>query len=299
MRETSRPSTWTQCLRRTCGAILWRAGIVVCVLGALAGSALGDRVDDLVRQLKSDPDYKVRLSAAINLGKIGDKRAVPALVDALVDADKTVRGVSAAALGKLVDSAVDAQVRGRALAELERVAKSDADAFVRSQAQKSFDALKGLKETGGGGKAVYVEIGPMSDVSKQGGAALLPMMQATVAKSIRKKAPTYLTQWPSGKSPSKVELTRAGTPAAFYLDGTLTAMDVKTKGSLAEVSCNVSLLLATFPEKSMFGFVKGGAQVQTGTTDRQVSEAKEDCVGAVLESLVERQVMPTIQAKVP
>jgi hypothetical protein len=291
----TRTSSWHGKRRAILGAVAWCA----LVLGLAPGLARADKVDDLVRQLKSEPDYKVRLSAAINLGKIGDKRAVPSFIDALTDADKTVRGVSAAALGKLVDSAVDRPVRDRALGELARVAKSDADAFVRSQAQKSFDALKGLSETGGGGKAVYVEIGPMADTSKQGGPTFLPMMQDTVAKTIRKKAPHYLTKWPSGKSPSKAELSRAGTPAAFYLDGTLTTMDVKTKGSLAEVSCNVSLLLATFPEKSMFAFVKGAAQVQTGTTEKQLDEAKQDCVGAVLENLVERQVMPTIQAKVP
>ena len=82
-------------------------------------------------------------------------------------------------------------------------------------------------------------------------------------------------------------------------DGTLTTLETRRTGSLAEVSCNVSMVIASFPEKSMFGFLKGGAAVQTGASDRAIDEAKADCVGAVLEDLVARQVVPTIQGRVP
>src|SRR5262245_9914124 len=113
---------------------------IVALLGLafafFAPPARADKVDDLLRPLQRDPDYKVRLSAALNLGKIGNPKAVAALTGALRDADKTVRGVSAAALGKLVDQRVAPPIRDRAIAELERVSRSDGDSFVRSQAKK-------------------------------------------------------------------------------------------------------------------------------------------------------------------
>ncbi|MBI4509867.1 MAG: HEAT repeat domain-containing protein [Deltaproteobacteria bacterium] len=264
--------------------------------------AVADRVDDLVRQLRSDPDYKVRLSAALNLGKIGDKRAVPPLVDALKDGDKTVRGVASAALGRLVDGTVDATHRNRAISELERVAKNDPDAFVRGQAQKSFDSLKGLgggAKLGEGTKGVYVEVGPMADTSKQGGSGILLAMRQAVENALKKKAPSYSTRWPGGKSPTKAELSKAGTHAAFYVDGTLTKVDVKKTGNMAEVSCKISLVLATYPEKSMFGFASGAAAVEAEASDKDIDEAKRECVGAVLEDMVANKVVPTMQQRVP
>ena len=96
--------------------------VVAFVVGVAAWGRLAhaDKVDDLSRQLRGDPDYKVRLSAALNLGKLGDRRGVPALIDGLEDTDRTVRGVAAAALGKLVDASVAADVAARAIAALER-----------------------------------------------------------------------------------------------------------------------------------------------------------------------------------
>lgn len=266
------------------------------------GVATADKVDDLVRQLRRDPDYKVRLSAALNLGKIGDPRAVPALTEALRDSDKTVRGVAAAALGKLVDRRVPAKERAAAIAELERVLRADPDAFVRSQARKSYDILKNLGDgapSTAPAAGIYVEVGPMSDSTRQGGPKLLTAMRTTISKTIRSKGTDLVTEWPSGRSPTKADLSRAGTRAAYYVDGTLTTLDVKKTGSMAEVTCNVSLVLATYPDKAMFGFLKGGAQVQTGATERDIDEGKQDCVGAVLEDIVARQVVPTIRSRTP
>ena len=281
--------------------ILLGIALVLCGLVVRVGTARADKVDDLMRQLKGDADYKVRLSAALNLGKIGDKRAIGPLTDALDDKDKTVRGVAAAALGKLVDGSVDAAVRDRAIKTLERVAKNDPDNFVKGQAQKSFTSLKGL--LGGGGSTgpgpaaggIYVNIGPMSNSTKLG-AALLPVMRTTIEKTMNKKAPAIVTQWPGGKLPSAADLTKAGM-TGFYVDGTLTTLDVKKTGSTAEVGCNVSLIIGSFPSKAMFAFPKGGAAVQTGTSQKDIDEAAQDCVTAVLADNVARFVVPTIQQR--
>src|SRR5262244_2800542 len=103
--------------------------------------AWADKVDDLAQKLRSDPDYKVRLSAALNLGKLADVRAVGALIDGVGDADKSVRAVSAAALGRVVDGGVAPADRERAVAALDNAAHNDPDPGVRSQAQKSWESL--------------------------------------------------------------------------------------------------------------------------------------------------------------
>ena len=57
------------------------------------------------------------------------------------------------------------------------------------------------------------------------------------------------------------------------------------------------MILASYPERSMFGFLNGGAMVQAGSSSRDIEFAKEDCVSAVVESLVGTKIIPTINTR--
>lgn len=279
-------------------ALMIRAVLVpLAVVALLLGGARADKVDRLSRQLTSAKDDKVRLSAALSLSKLGDERAIPALLEALGDKNRSVRGVSAAALAKVVGASTSKKVRRRVLAALERSGTRDRDAFVRKQAKKAYTSISRARETAPARSAAggtYVHIGAMS-AETDGGAAMRKLMQKTAAKTFAKRAGDMTTEWPGG-APSRRELS-ARNVNAFHVDGTLNRLDVRTSGGTATVSCQVSMLLATYPEKSMFGFLKGGAQVQSGTSDRDVRYAREDCVAAVVEDLIARKIIPTIEAR--
>ncbi|RMH44589.1 MAG: HEAT repeat domain-containing protein [Deltaproteobacteria bacterium] len=261
-----------------------------------SGTARADKVDTLIRRMLEADDYKLRLSAALNLQKTGDPRAIPAYIRALADRDKTVRGVAAASLGKMITAATPAAVRKTAADALARVAKSDDNAFVRKQAQKAYDAIAAI-EGGGAAAKVYVDLGPMAD-DAGAGAAMVAMMRTTAAKTFAKHATGMTTKWPGGKRPSKRALRKAGA-AGFYVDGTITKLDVQARGASAVVSCKVSMLLASYPEKSMFGFLKGSAKVQASNSAKDIGYAKQDCVAAVVEDLVRRKIIPTIASRTP
>ena len=90
----------------------------------------------------------------------------------------------------------------------------------------------------------------------------------------------------------------SGTALAVSdVDGTLTDVGVKEKGNSAVISCKISMLIATYPEKSMFGFLNGGASVQASSSPDDVELAKQDCVVAVVEDLVTKKIIPTIQTR--
>jgi HEAT repeat protein len=105
------------------------------------GSARADRLDNLATILQTSPGLKVRISAALSLLSLGDQRALEPLVAALQDRDKSVRAVSASALGKLVDGRTDARTRVLVLKKLKHASLGDTSAFVRRQALQSYEAI--------------------------------------------------------------------------------------------------------------------------------------------------------------
>ena len=92
-------------------------------------------IERLVAALEGDSHYKVRLQAAILLGRTGQKRAYNPLKRALAeDAHYTVRAAAALGLANL-----DAP---RAATAIVRAAGTDAEEFVRQKAMQALDKLE-------------------------------------------------------------------------------------------------------------------------------------------------------------
>jgi hypothetical protein len=261
------------------------------VLMLLAAPARADNVDRLIKQLDESSDYKVRLSAALNLAKLNNQRAIPSFIKALSDDDKTVRGAAAAALGKLVDGTTKADMRKKALAALEKATK-DANSFVSNQAKKSRDLIAALEAdtaappSGG----IYIDVGGMS---AEGNDAVKKLMRQTTLDAIGKASKIVVTKWTGGKAPTEKQLASASTDG-YHVDGTLNELKATPKGSATIVSCKVNMYIATYPKKSAFGFLNGGASVQASSDPDDIQLAKEDCVAAVVEDLVKKKIVPTI-----
>jgi len=141
-----------------------RKGQVLALLLVVAVSArvvgADARVDELCRAVTDDNNYKVRVQAALVLGKLGDPRAVQPLIKALGDQNKSVRGIAASALGQLGDAA--------AVDPLRDLLRHESDSFVRGQAEKAMAALSG---GGAGGKhaKIYVNFGAFGGGVKSAG----------------------------------------------------------------------------------------------------------------------------------
>jgi hypothetical protein len=284
------------------------AGLRAAMIAALlvvwthGAPAHADNVDELRQQLESGDSDKVRLSAALNLTKLGDPRAIPPLAKALGnDRNEAVRGAAAVGLGELVNDKIKSNIKNLAVASLKKAAASDPSHLVRDQAD---NALKAIGVTGtsqvqtppsakGG---IYVNIGPMA--SKTGSAAndakFKALMVKIATKTMEKVASNMAITWPGGV-PTQAQL-QAKSTMGFYVDGTVNELKVKQSGSSATVSCKINMLLASFPDKSIFGLLNGGASVQaSGSAD--IALAGEDCVSAVIEDLIAKKIVPTITSK--
>jgi len=299
--------TSSRVFRTARAACLRVASIAALLVGLARGTpARADNVDDLSKQLANDSSDKVRLSAAINLTKLGDPRAILPLVKALGnDTEATVRGAAAVGLGELVNDKTKASIKNLASKALQNAASSDSSKLVRGQADQALKAI-GVAGTpapvqkpppAAGGGAIYVNIGPMS--SKTGNTAIDTKLKALMVKAATNKmgkvASNMALTWPGGV-PTQAQLAAKSTQG-FYVDGTLNDLKVQQSGSSATISCKISMLLASFPDKSIFGLLNGGASVQAGGSANDIALAQEDCVSAVVEDLIAKKIVPTIITK--
>lgn len=286
---------------------LFRIATLAALVIALTRStpARADNVTDLIKQLDGGSSDKVRLSAAVNLTKLDDQRAILPLAKALGnDSNENVRGTAALGLGSLVTDTTKGSVKKLAVSALKQAAAQDASQIVKDEANKALKAIgvpgaaPSPPASGGGGHAVYVNIGPMS--SKTGNAASDPKLKALMGKvatkTMQKVASSMAITWPGGV-PTQAQLDAKAT-MGFYVDGTVNELKVKESGSSSTISCKISMLLASFPDKSIFGLLNGGASVQASGSATDIALASEDCISAVVEDLIAKKIVPTINTKV-
>ncbi|MCA9673163.1 MAG: AgmX/PglI C-terminal domain-containing protein [Myxococcales bacterium] len=113
------------------------AASVACAALCFSGRAEADSVMELIGVMQASEHYKERVTAVIGLARLRSPRSVPALLAQLEDKHHAVRGVVAAALGKIGDR--------RALETLRALAASDKNTFVRRQAKRAIRAIERAK----------------------------------------------------------------------------------------------------------------------------------------------------------
>jgi hypothetical protein len=213
------------------------------ILGILTASspARADRVDELCRSLTTDPSWRVRLQAAVVLGKLKDARAVPSLLRALGDENETVRGLSAQVLGELGDES--------AKGSLER-AKRDPSTFVRDKATAALARLStppAPAHAASSPGALHVEIGGIGVKAQH----VSPQMAIRLKEFIIREL---------NKTPG---LTLEGKPiSGFLIDSSITNVSRRTTPEWVEITCEISFVVGRLPSRAMVMMTSGGATVQ-------------------------------------
>lgn len=250
----------------------WKRALVGMLMGVWVGvmppAAHADKVDDLSKILREDSSYKVRVQAALVLGKLGERRAVPALALALADPNNTVRAVAAQALGRLgAPEAAD---------HLKRALKLEKDGFVRSQLERALAGL-GREATGdsGGKGRIYIEFGSFSGGSRSAGPEVLKALRAALQEKLGGLGSLTFELTPS----EKANFAKTGR-LGFLIDGNVSQLDESTVGGAVEVNCDVKVMVARWPSKSIIMWTSAGAAVQGGSRPQDKEVARRDCLDA-------------------
>ena len=216
---------------------------LLCTVFLAAAPARADRVDELSVVAANDSSWRVRLQAVVVLGKLHDRRAVPALMRALADPVETVRGMAAEVLGNLGDQS--------AIAALDR-SRRDPSAFVRNAAATAFYKLKGAPSEPVAARPapgrVHVEVGGIG--------AKTALASPELKQRLREFITRELQHTPG--------VTLDGAPLnGFLIDSAITSISKRNTPEGIEISCEISLIVGKLPSKAMVMMTSGGASVQT------------------------------------
>lgn len=195
---------------------------------AAAAHTPPDSLETTITTLAQAHNEKVRVQAALVLGRMRDPRGIPALTRALSDRSAVVRAVVAQVLGDLAAES--------ARPALEVATRDDSPLVRRHAAQ----ALRQLVRAA---PRHVLAVNPMGDRTGRASPALRERMRRAVVAELTA---------PAGHP----------WPGSFTIDGAIRALEVKQGRLEVEVRCDVQLILSTHPGQAIVLMSSGEATVQ-------------------------------------
>jgi hypothetical protein len=241
---------------------------------AIPSAAFAGKVEDLSRMLLDhDNNYKIRVQAAQLIGKLGDPAGVGPLARALKEDDnKTVRWMAVHALSRLGNPA--------AIPVLKSLLTREQDPSVRAQAEK---ALASLAEPGGapgsapGAKKgkIFLTFGSFKGGTHAADAGSLEVLRTALRRELGKlPTVTFSTEGADEKN------FGSSGQVGFLIDGNVSRLEDGRAGGNLETNCDVRVMVARWPSKSIILWTNAGATVQGGSRPGDNAAARRDCLEA-------------------
>lgn len=229
---------------------------------------MADDAAPLVRDLATGTDFRVRVEAALSLGRTHSAAAVAPLVGALDDPHPAVRAAAAAALGALgrreAGDALRAHlsrepapsVQSQLRAALERLTASDEEASASATAARSRSAR------------YLVKVGQLRNLSSTRGQQVAEVFRgATRARAAELPGVELLGEGVEGAS----EAQRRKLPL-LVLDGVVNRLAPGARGERLTVSAQVEYTFRKVPEHALRGTISGAAQAEGGAAPPLVKD---------------------------
>jgi hypothetical protein len=236
----------------------WLA-VIAFVLWSGVGIA-SPTLHELTEKLRNGEDFRMRVTAALELGKLSDPNAIDPLVDALSDPNASVRAASAAALEQIGDASAVAALKEHRLDRSDAVRRAVRSAIITLEQPPDSRPTK-----------VLVQIGAMKNQTSVKGTSI----EAELEQESRKK----LDELPGievlkEKSDSSQESKKKKLPVVM-VSGRIQKLKAVREGQDIVYSASVEYILHTMPEQAIAAKVSGNA---TATLSEEEAKDKQRTV---------------------
>lgn len=243
--------------------------------GALAESS---SVAALARKLEQGPDFRIRVQAALELGKVNEdkERARRALEAGLEDANAAVRAASAAGLRVLADP--------RALPALRR-AQNDESSAVKAQVKSTIAALEPNSNANAAQSAsqVIVQVGQVRNATSRKEGALVREFKMRSKERLQSLPGVELL---SEQEDADATAKRRKQPVVM-LTGHLRQLEERERGGEMEYAAQVEFIIHRMPGRSIQGKVSGSARVRGDLSEARDAKASEEMRRNVMEAAID------------
>jgi hypothetical protein len=257
--------------------------VLAVLLAAGNASAAPPGVRELGDRLKHGEDFRVRLSAALELGKSADPDALDPLLGALHDPNASVRTAAAAALKELGDpDAMPALLQVRL----------DRSELVRKQVRATIAALEAAKESEKENAPrparLLVKLGAMKNRTAVKGQRIEAELERESRKKLDAMPGVRVMSTPadSGRDPQKEPLP------VVMVTGHIQKLQASRDGADIVYSASVEYILHTMPDESIAAKVSGSASgtltAEEAKDEGRAAELRHQVLGAAIASALRR-----------
>ena len=249
--------------------LLSRRAAVVSLVSLLSAPALAKPgLDELVAQLRDGKDFRVRVQAALQLGKSMSPEALAPLVGALDDDNASVRAAAAAALESLGDMRAIPALKEHRLDPSEAARKQIKSSLAELEAQ-ALDAPK---------PRVLVKLGIM----KNGSGVKSKRIESDLAQASRQK----LNELPGVKVLLEGDDGSGKRQPVVMVTGSVEQLKASREGSSIVYTAKVEYVLHSMPEQSIAAKVSGSASAQASEQEASDQTRSAQLRKEVLEAAI-------------
>ncbi len=240
---------------------------------SLAAFADSD-IDRLAERLHNGGDFRVRVQAALELGKTKNTAARPHLEEALDDGNAAVRAAAAAALKVLGDAdAIPALKKHR----------KDKSAAVRNAIKTAIDALRDAQKARREKPRVLVSIGKMTNGSSVRSRSVMKQLASTSREKFA-ALPGVLLEKDGEKATKKLP--------QVLVSGRLATLKKHKEGSQVVMTVKVEYIVHTMPGRSIRGKISGSATARVAADElkskRAMARFRREVLLAAIDSAMKR-----------
>lgn len=268
---------------------LVRLGIVAALLLGAAPSSVAQDDSAAFRDLAIGTDFRLRVAAALALGKSRSAGARPALEKALGDSNPAVRAAAAAGLGAIGDPGSIVALRAALARETTPNVQAQFETTI-----KRLGTAPGTKASTGKPRFLIA----LGRLENRSGVTAPEVATALKAATRAKMAAIPGIEVLEGGTDISAASKSRNLPA-FTVDGSLTELAKKQSRDGVSFSARVEYLIRKMPEQSLKGTMSGNAQAQADSRElhgqTELAQLQMDAVGAAIDSAL-RGASPALEA---